>query len=118
MNSAKVKTVIILGIISIFCILTIQFFWIQKNIAYQNTNIEIQNVQDSLNYKQFNENVSLALKNVASEIQRINHQESNLYERVKQLSSNYFTVELDDTLHPYLLENLLKSEFYDQNIKR
>jgi len=117
MNNSTVKTVIILGIVSIICVLTIQFFWVKKNIDYQNTNIEIQNVQDSLSYKTFTENVSLALKNVASEIQRINHQESDLYERVKQLSSNYFTVELDDTLHPYLLENLLKTEFYSQNIK-
>ncbi len=117
MNSQKVKTVIVLGIISIFCILTIQFFWIKKNIDFQETNIKIQNIQDSLSDKQFNENVSLALKNVASEIQRINLQESDLYGKVKQLSSNYFTVELDDTLHPYLLENLLKAEFYHQNIK-
>ena len=117
MNNYKVKTVIFLGIFSIFCILTIQFFWVKKNIEYQNTNITIQNFQDSLNFKQFNENVSLALKNVASEIQRINNQKSDLYGKVKQQSSNYFTVELEDTLHPFLLENLLKSEFYNQNIK-
>ena len=54
---------------------------------------------------------------MATEIQRINNQKSDLYGKVKMLSSNYFTVELEDTLHPFLLENLLKSEFYHQNIK-
>ena len=117
MNNSKVKTVIVLGIVSIICILAIQFFWIKRNLEYQITSIKIQNIQDSLNDKQFSENVSLALKNVASEIQRINKQESDLYGKVKQQSSNYFTVELEDTLHPYLLESLLKSEFYHQNIK-
>jgi two-component system phosphate regulon sensor histidine kinase PhoR len=117
MNNSKIKTVIILGIVSIICILTIQFFWIKRNLEYQNTNIKIQNIQDSLNDKQFSENVSLALKNVATEIQRINKQNSDLYGKVKQQSSNYFTVELEDTLHPFLLENLLKAEFYHQNIK-
>lgn len=117
MSNSKVKTVIILGIVSIVCILTIQFFWIQRNLEYQQTNIKIQNIQDSLNDRQFSENVSLALKNVATEIQRINKQQSDLYGKVKQQSSNYFTVELEDTLHPFLLENLLKAEFYHQNIK-
>ncbi|MFK8038610.1 MAG: sensor histidine kinase [Crocinitomicaceae bacterium] len=117
MNNSKVKTVILLGIVSIICILTIQFFWVKRNLEYQQTSIKIQNVQDSLNDRQFRENVSLALKNVAIEIQRINKQKSDLYGKVKQLSSNYFTVELEDTLHPFLLENLLKTEFYDQNIK-
>ncbi len=116
MNSHKVKTVIILGIISIFCILVIQFFWVKRNIHFQNVSIKIQNKQDSLNYKQFSENVSLALLNVATEIQSISGQKSDLYGKVKQQTSNYFTVELEDTLHPFLLENLLKSEFYLQNI--
>lgn len=117
MSNSKVKTVIILGIVSIICILTIQFFWIKRNLEYQRTNIKIQNIQDSLNDRQFSENVSLALKNVATEIQRINKQNSDLYGKVKQQSSNYFTVELEDTLHPFLLESLLKAEFYHQNIK-
>lgn len=117
MNNFRIKAVILLGIISIFCILAIQFVWINKNIEYQNVNIQIQNKQDSLKFQQFSENVSLALKNVASEIQKINKQESVLYGKVKQQSSNYFTVELEDTLHPFLLVNLLKEEFYNQNIK-
>jgi two-component system phosphate regulon sensor histidine kinase PhoR len=117
MNNKRIKTVIILGVVSILCILVIQFFWIKKNIEFQKTSIELQTRQDSINSKQFNEKVSLALKNVAEEIQVINHQSYDLYGKVKQLTTNYFTVELEDTLHPYLLERLLKNEFYNQNVK-
>jgi len=117
MNNKRIKAVIILGIVSILCILVIQFFWIKKNIEFQTTSIELQKRQDSINSKQFNEKVSLALKNVAEEIQKLNHQSYDLYGSVKQLTTNYFTVELEDTLHPYLLERLLKNEFYNQNVK-
>ena len=116
MSNKNLRTVIILGIASILSILTIQFFWIQKNIQFQETNIGIQNKQDSLSRIQFGDQVTIALKNVADEIQRINQQPGNLYGNVKQLTSNYFTVELQDTLHPYLLELLLKHEFYNHNI--
>ncbi len=117
MSNKNLRTVIILGIASILSILTIQFFWIQKNIQFQETNIAIQNKQDSLSQVQFGDQVTIALKKVADEIQRINQQPGDLYGNVKQLTSNYFTVELQDTLHPFLLELLLKHEFYDHNIK-
>lgn len=117
MSNKNLRTVIFLGIASILSILTIQFFWIKKNIQFQETNIAIQNKQDSLSRVQFSDQVTIALKKVAHEIQRINQQPGDLYGNVKQLTSNYFTVELQDTLHPFLLELLLKHEFYDHNIK-
>lgn len=116
MSNKNLRTVIFLGIASILSILTIQFFWIQKNIEFQETNIAIQNRQDSLSRAQFGDQVTIALKKVADEIQRINQQPGDLYGNVRQLTSNYFTVELQDTLHPFLLELLLKHEFYDHNI--
>lgn len=110
--------VIILGVISMLSILTIQLFWIQKNITFQEENIELQIRQDSLFTKQFNDNVTIALKNVANEIKRINKQPGDLYGNVRQLTPNYFTVELQDTILPFLLETLLKKEFYHQNVER
>lgn len=117
MSNKNLRTVIFLGIASILCILTIQFFWIKKNIEFQETNLSIQNRQDSLSRVQFGDQVTIALKKVADEIQRINQEPGDLYGNVKQLTTNYFTVELQDTLHPFLLELLLKHEFYDHNIK-
>ena len=117
MSNKNLRTVIFLGIASILCILTIQFFWIKKNIEFQETNLSIQHRQDSLSRVQFGDQVTIALKKVADEIQRINQEPGDLYGNVKQLTTNYFTVELQDTLHPFLLELLLKHEFYDHNIK-
>lgn len=117
MSNKNLRTVIFLGIASILCILSIQFFWIKKNIEFQETNLSIQHRQDSLSRVQFGDQVTIALKKVADEIQRINQEPGDLYGNVKQLTTNYFTVELQDTLHPFLLELLLKHEFYDHNIK-
>lgn len=117
MSSRRIRTVILFGIISILSILTIQIFWIKKNIEFQETNIQIQNRQDSLNTVQFNDKVIIALKNVAEEIQVINGSDMNLYGNVQQRTTNYFTVEMMDTVHPYLLEQLLKWEFDEKNLR-
>ncbi len=117
MNNNRVRAVVILGVISILCILSIQVFWIKKNIDFQQKSILIQNRQDSVSTRQFNEKISIALLNTAIEIQCVNHSTSDLYGAVKQQTSNYFTVELEDTLHPNLLERILKTELYNQNIK-
>ena len=117
MSSRRIRTVIIFGIISILSILTIQTFWIKKNLEFQETNIQIQNRQDSLNIVQFNDKVVIALKNVAEEIQVLNGTGMHLYGNVQQRSSNYFTVEMMDTVHPYLLEQLLKWQFDEKNLR-
>lgn len=118
MSNRSIRMVIVLGVISILSILSIQLFWIQKNIEFQEENIDLQQRHDSISTKQFNDNVTVALKNVAIEIQRINKQPGDLYGNVRQLTSNYFTVELQDTVMPYLLETLLKKEFYHQNVEQ
>ena len=117
MSSKRIRTVILFGIISILSILTIQIFWIKKNLEFQQTNIQIQNRQDSLNTVQFNDKVIIALKNVADEIQYLNGSEMNLYGNVQQRTTNYFTVEMMDTVHPYLLEQLLKWQFDEKNLR-
>ncbi|MEO9534293.1 MAG: HAMP domain-containing sensor histidine kinase [Crocinitomicaceae bacterium] len=117
MSNKRVRTVIFFGIISILSILTIQIFWIQKNLDFQQTNIEIQNHQDSVNSAQFNDKVVIALKKVADDITRLNQSGVNLYGNVQQRTPNYFTVEMQDTVHPFLLEQLLKWEFDEKNLQ-
>ena len=97
MSNRNLRRVILLGIASILSILTIQFFWIKKNIEFQEKNTSILHKQDSLNQVRFSHQVTIALKKVADEIQRINQEPGNLYGNVKQLKPNYFTVELQDT---------------------
>ena len=58
----------------------------------------------------------MALTNVVSEVQRLNKDSSEIYEPVKQISSNYYLASTNDTLHPYLLESLLSNEFKARNL--
>jgi two-component system phosphate regulon sensor histidine kinase PhoR len=118
MSNRSIRMVIILGVISILSILAIQLFWIKKNIDFQAKNITIQSQQDSISTKLFNDNVTVALKNAAAEIKRLQNQPGDLYGNVRQLTSNYFTVDIQDTIIPYLLETVLKREFYQQNIEQ
>ncbi len=117
MSGSRVRMVIVLGIISILCILGIQLYWIKKNIDFQKRNIEIQNRQEEMSAQQFSSNVTGSLKNVATMLARLNNQPGALYGNVRELNSNYFVVEVADTIHPFLLEQLLMTEFYNQNIR-
>lgn len=105
-----------LGICSILSILVIQVFWINSTLKAQQVNITIQAQQDSLQMRQFHEQVKVALRNVTEQISTYIADSSDLYGRVKQVSSNYYQVDINEDLHPYYLEQLLKREFYDQNI--
>lgn len=118
MNRKTINAVLILGIVSILSILFIQVFWIKRTIKAQKDSIAIQEKQDSLNLRQFSEQVHVSLRNVAEEISTIVADSSDLYGAVKQVSTNYFRVEINEDLHPYFLEQLLKREFYQQNIKQ
>lgn len=116
MRRATINTVIVLGIISLMSILFVQYYWIKKTIATQVKEVAIQEKEDSLNIKQFSEQAHIALRNVLQEISSHASDSSDLYGAVKQLRSNYFSVDINEELHPYYLETLLKREFYDQSI--
>ncbi|MEQ8520704.1 MAG: HAMP domain-containing sensor histidine kinase [Vicingaceae bacterium] len=83
--------------------MAIQVYWVQKAF--------------DLEERQFNQRVHVAMSNVAKEIQTLNSEANQALEPVKQLSSNYFIASINDTLHPYLLESLLRNEFDRRNIK-
>jgi len=97
-----IRTIIFLATLSIMGIVVTQIFWVTREF--------------DLKEKEFNDRVNIALQNVAKEIFYIN-KDSTRVPPVKQVSSNYFIVSTNDTLHPYLLETLLKSEFETRNIK-
>lgn len=117
MKTKNINVVILLGIVSLVTILFTQMVWIRKTIAIQETNIAIQEKEDSLKLKQFSEQTHIALRNVLERITKQHEDSVDLYGAVKQLSTNYFTVDISEELHPYYLENLLKRELYDENIR-
>lgn len=116
MSRNTINAVVIIGVLSILSILFIQIFWINQTIQTQDKAILIQDRQDSLNLKQFEEQVRVALRNVVEEISTHHADSSDLYGAVKQQSSNYFLVDVNEDLHPYYLEQLLKRNFYDHGI--
>jgi two-component system, OmpR family, phosphate regulon sensor histidine kinase PhoR len=102
MSRRTIRNIIILATISIIGIVATQFYWINK--AWD------------INEKQFNHSVNVALRNVATEILHQRGDSAAYIEPIRQLSSNYFIVSIYDTLHPYLLESLLKAEFKSRNL--
>lgn len=118
MQRKTVSTVIILGVISVISILLVQYFWIQASISTHQRNVEIQEKGDSLDLKHFNELVHISLRNVLQEISSQKSDSSDMYGAVKQVRSNYFSVDINEELHPYYLETLLKREFYNQSINQ
>ena len=101
---------------SLATILFTQMVWIRKTIAIQETNIAIQEKEDSFKLKQFSEQTHIALRNVLERITNQHKDSVDLYGAVKQQSSNYFSVDISEELHPFYLENLLKRELYNENI--
>lgn len=118
MSPKTIKVAILLGVFSILSIVATQFYWLNRSIAVQERNISIQQHKDSLNHVQFTEQVHIALRNVLEQISISKSDSSDLYGAVKQLSYNYFTADINEELHPYYLETLLKREFYTKNIQK
>jgi two-component system, OmpR family, phosphate regulon sensor histidine kinase PhoR len=102
MNRRTIRNIIILATISTVGIVFTQFYWISR--AWD------------INQNQFNHSVNLALRNVANEIIRMRGDSTAYIEPIRQVSANYFVVSIYDTLHPYLLESLLRAEFKTRNL--
>jgi len=102
MNTKTIRIIILFAVVSLVGMIATQIFWVKN--AY------------NLEEKQFNDRVHLALTNVTRELLKINKDESVLMNPVKQVSSNYFTTIINDTVHPYLLETLLKKHFTNRNL--
>ena len=118
MKNKSISTVIILGALSMLSILIIQLLWVGRTIETQNVSLAIQQKEDSLNLKEFQDHVHRSLMNVLSTIQKRDGDQSDMYGAVRQLSNNHYTVDFNEELQPFYLETLLKKEFYIQNIHR
>ncbi len=97
MSRKTIRIVLILGWISIIGILATQVIWVHKTFTNQD--------------KEFNDRAYIALNNVTEEILALNKDSALIYNPVTQVSNNSYVVQMNDTLHPYLLESLLAAEF-------
>ncbi len=103
MNRKSLRIIIILALASLLGIMGVQIYWVKKAF--------------NLEERQFNQKVELALTNVAKEIMTMNQEPDQLFEPVKQIESNYFIANINDTVHPFLLRSLLIEEFAERKIE-
>jgi len=103
MRGQQVRFVVLLGAISIIGILTVQSYFLFKS----------WNIKE----KQLTQSVVIALKSVAEKISRLNQTSLPYGNPVRQITSNYFVVDVNCVIDANVLEYYLKSEFEKLNIR-
>ena len=106
----------LLAVLSVIGVVLTQVLWLDQLLSVKREQEQLQQEQRVAEAKQFNDRVTIALTDVTKRILSINKDPSNLFDAVKQERPNYFAVTMNDTIHPYLLEQLLKQEFLRRNI--
>jgi two-component system phosphate regulon sensor histidine kinase PhoR len=102
MKRNTIRLTIILGIISITGIIVIQVYLLQKNF--------------SIKERQLNQSIQIALRNVAVILSEYNNATMPYDNIVYQYSSNYYLVNVNDTINAELLEHYLKKELKKINL--
>jgi len=95
--------VVLLGAVSIIGIITIQAYFLQK----------AWNIRE----KQLIQTIIIGLKKVAEKMSVLNQAALPYGNPVKQLSSNYFVVDINSVIDANILEYFLKTEFNKLNIQ-
>ena len=116
MGRRAIGTLMLLATLSVVGVLVIQLLWLRQASHYQLEQAALNQEQAIQLEKQFNDRVVIALTDVTEQILSVTQDPTDLYDAVKQERPNYFAVTINDTLHPYLLESLLRKEFSRRNI--
>ncbi len=103
MKSNHIRIAVILGSVSIIGIIFFQLYWVNKSY--------------SLKEEQFNHTVEIALYNVAEKMASFNGLELPNENPVRQISSNYFIVDINNVIDSKILDHFLKMEFEYSNIR-
>ncbi len=98
------RLVIVLAAISLVGVILIQMFWVRKAF--------------DLREKQFNHSMNIALKSVVDDINRCNNTPLSTINPIEQLSTNYYTVNVNSFIDPYQLEEFLRKEFKKREIAK
>ncbi|MBK8228820.1 MAG: HAMP domain-containing histidine kinase [Flavobacteriales bacterium] len=117
MGRRAIGTLMLLATLSVVGVVLTQLIWLRQSSQYRKEQVALNKEQASQLEKQFNDRVVMALGDVTEQILTINKDSTDLYDAVKQMRPNYFAVTINDTLHPYLLEALLRKEFSRRHIE-
>ncbi len=102
MSRNTIRVLVILALVSIGGIIVTQVYWFRRAFDAE--------------AQQFNRDVNTALYNVASQFFEINKAAIPSNNPIKQLSTNYYVVMINNEIDANLLEFLLTSEFEKRNI--
>lgn len=102
MRIQHIRFVVLLGAFAIAGIVAIQVYFLNR---------EWNNKE-----KQFSQTVMIGLRNVAEKLHKINQTMPTTANPVRQLSSNYFVVDVNSEIDANILEHYLKLEFDKLNI--
>jgi two-component system, OmpR family, phosphate regulon sensor histidine kinase PhoR len=116
MRRRTIATLILLATASMVGVVFTQVIWLDQLLRVKREQQQLQEEQRKQDAKQFNDRVTIALTSVTEQLLSLNQDPSDLYDAVEQERPNYFAVAINDTVHPYLLEALLRKEFKRRNI--
>ncbi len=102
MGRSTLRIITILGVICIAGIAIVQIYWFRKAFDQEE--------------KQFSDRTRIALNRVANQLLDETMDSTVQLESIKQLASNYFTVEFNSTINPKFLEEALFNEFNNQKV--
>jgi two-component system phosphate regulon sensor histidine kinase PhoR len=102
MRHNQVRSVVLLGAISIIGIIAVQLYFLLQAWDFRE--------------KQFHQTVMIGLKNVAEKICTVNQSTLPSGNPVKQITSNYFVVDVNSVIDANILEYYLKTEFAKLNL--
>ncbi|MFZ2906207.1 MAG: HAMP domain-containing sensor histidine kinase [Cyclobacteriaceae bacterium] len=103
MKNSTIRLIIVLATLCIVGITITQVYWVKRAFDLKEAEFERQ--------------VNTALINVAQQIFSLSNTPSPSNNPVKQLSTNYFVVSVNNQIDASLLEFLLRTEFEKRNIK-
>ena len=103
MRFRHIRYVVLLGAVAIIGIIVVQLYFIEKEWSNKE--------------KQFDQTVTICLRNVASRIYKFNNSMPTTPNPVRQLSSNYFVVDVNSKIDANILEHYLRLEFVKYNVQ-
>ena len=104
MNAKTLRIFVALSILLLGGVIVVQYYWF--NQAY--------NIQD----RDFDQRTTAALRVVCKRILAFNKNPNNkIIDPVERVTSNYYTVQVNDTINHMILEEFLKQEFAHNDIR-
>jgi two-component system, OmpR family, phosphate regulon sensor histidine kinase PhoR len=105
MQSKTLRIFVALSVILMLAIVGLQYYWFKK--AY------------SLEESDFDQRVTNSLRVVTKRMLNFNRNPNNtLLKPVEKVSGNYYTVQINDTIDPIVLEEFLKQEMARHDVKQ